>query len=312
MMTDTYDEELRTSVERLSRDLANAAATMTKEEARFLVDAYYNMQDNRKRSDNQVRALAETKEPHMVLNWLARQSDILEAQIKRALDKYSAAQPVGQWARSITGIGPVIAAGLLAHIDIEKAPTVGHIWSFAGLEPSRVWGKGQKRPWNAALKVLCWKIGESFVKVQNNVDDVYGKVYAERRVRENRNNDSGLFAEQAKQSLKDKEFGKDTDAYAWYAGCYPAGTTEAVLAMSAEKRIAFLKSIKGEPGSGQPMLPPARLLLRAQRYAVKRFLAHYHEVAYWDRFKHAPPNPYPIGIMGHDAVHKVPPPNFKQ
>ena len=37
------------------------------------------------------------------------------------------------------GIGPVIAAGLLANIDIKQAPTVGHIWRFAGLDPTNKW-----------------------------------------------------------------------------------------------------------------------------------------------------------------------------
>lgn len=56
---------------------------------------------------------------------------------------------------SIHGIGPVISAGLLAHIDIHRAVTVGHIWRFAGLDPSVKWLKKTKRPWNAGLKVLC-------------------------------------------------------------------------------------------------------------------------------------------------------------
>src|SRR6185312_11642646 len=100
--------------------------TMSPDEARYLVDAYYLMQENRKRSDNQVRSME--AEPHTVIAWLAENSDMLEGQIKRALDKYTDAHVVGQWMKSIHGIGPVIAAGLMAHIDINKAPTVGHIW----------------------------------------------------------------------------------------------------------------------------------------------------------------------------------------
>jgi hypothetical protein len=44
---------------------------------------------------------------------------------------------------------------LLARIDIVKAPTAGHIWRYAGLDPTVRWNKGEKRPWNAGLKVLC-------------------------------------------------------------------------------------------------------------------------------------------------------------
>src|SRR3990167_8778391 len=183
-------------ITRLSRDLKEAAATLSPDEARYLVDAYYQIQEYRKAASNQVRSLVEAKEPHAVILWLAEQNESLEGQIKRALDRWSDANAVGQWAKSIVGIGPVISAGLLAHIDIAKAPTVGHIWRFAGLDPTVSWDKGQKRPWNASLKTLCWKIGESFVKVSNMEKDVYGKVYQQRKELEAVNNDAGKFGEQ--------------------------------------------------------------------------------------------------------------------
>lgn len=143
------------SIKRLARDVKSAAVTLSHQEARFLVDTYYGMQDERIRADGQVRAMEKSEEPHSVLSWLSDQSTTLENQIKRALDAYSASHPLGEWARSIYGIGPVIAAGLLAHIDIAKAPTAGHIWNFAGLNPDVKWEKGKKRPWNATLKLLC-------------------------------------------------------------------------------------------------------------------------------------------------------------
>src|SRR3990167_10769230 len=168
-------------ITRLSRDLKEAAATLSPDEARYLVDAYYQIQEYRKAASNQVRSLVEAKEPHAVILWLAEQNESLESQIKRALDRWSDANAVGQWAKSIVGIGPVISAGLLAHIDIAKAPTVGHIWRFAGLDPTLVWEKKTKRPFNAQLKTLCWKIGESFVKTCNNVASQYGPVYLARK-----------------------------------------------------------------------------------------------------------------------------------
>ena len=45
-----------TPIQRLTRDLANASRTMSDAEARFLVDAYYQMQDARIRSDGQIQA----------------------------------------------------------------------------------------------------------------------------------------------------------------------------------------------------------------------------------------------------------------
>lgn len=263
--------ETRTPFTKLTKDIRAAATILGRGEARFLVDSYYSMQESRIRSDNQVRALTTAAEPNEILQWFAAQNAGLEKEVAKALDAYSAASPVGQWARSQKGIGPVLAAGLLAHIDITRAPTVGHIWSFAGLDPTKTWEKGCKRPWNAALKVLCFKIGESFVKSSGGESPgYYGVVYRARKEQEERKNEAGDFADQAAHSLATKKFGADTDARAAYE--------------------------KGQ-------LPKARIHMRAKRYAVKLFLAHLHEVMYREHYGVAPPLPYPIAHLSH--VHKI-------
>jgi Transposase IS116/IS110/IS902 family len=299
LLTSTADPSLLTPVQKLTKDLKEASRTLGTIEARFLVDAYYAMQENRIRSKHQVRTLAEPKkkaangedaeegegeeeqaefvpEPHDVLEWLFVQEETLEKQIRGTLDIYSLSDRSGVWARSIKGIGPVIAAGLLANLDIEQAPTVGHFWSFAGLNPDATWGKGQKRPWNASLKRLCFLIGESFVKVSNRPDDVYGKLYKQRKEWETERNSRLLYAEQAKAALENKKFGTDTDAFKWYS--------------------------KG-------MLPPARIHLRAQRRAVKLFLAHLHEVMYWRKYNALPPFPFVFEFGGPQHVHLLELPN---
>lgn len=260
-------------ITRLSKDLRSAVVELTPREARYLVDLYYVIQEDRKRSGNQVRAMAE--EPHAILGWVYDNMETLEEDIRRALDTYSLGPIPGQWMRSVCGIGPVIAAGLLAHIDIEKAPTVGHIWRFAGLDPTVKWEKGQKRPWNAGLRVLCWKAGESFVKVSNNESDVYGHLYAERKLQEEARNEAGAFADQAAAVLAAKNIGKNTDAYKAY---------------SVGK------------------LPPAHVHARAKRWAVKLFLAHVHHVMYEDRFGTPPPRPYILTQEGH--AHYIAPPGW--
>jgi hypothetical protein len=266
------------SIEKLTKDLKMAAEVLPVAEARFLVDAYYQMQDARIRSAGQIRSIiqdkhSEAREPHELLTWFFEQNRILENQIRSALDKYTGAHVMGDWMRSIKGIGPVISAGMLAHIDIEKAPTVGHIWSFAGLVDGVEWTKGQKRPWNAQLKTLCWKAGESFVKVSGRDDAFYGRIYAERKKQEMARNEAGDFAGQARAKLEKFKIGKNTDAYAAYS-------------------------------IGK--LPPGHIHARAKRYTVKLFLSHLHHVWYEIHFGIAPPNPYPIAHMGH--AHMIPPP----
>ncbi len=262
-------------VQRLSRDLIKAASSLSVDEARFLVDAYYQIQENRQTAGNQARLLAETKAQHGVIQWLFDQNDIVEKQIKRALDSWTDSIPVARWAKSIVGIGPVLSAGLAAHIDVTRAPTVGHIWRFAGLDPTVEWNKGQKCPWNAALKTLCWKIGESFVKVSGREGDFYGQLYIQRKQFEQGRNDSGVLADQAARKLDRYNIGKSTDAYKAYAG---------------------------------GKLPPAHIHARAKRWAVKLFLAHYHHVAWTLATGTPPPKPYVISILGHADF--IAPPKF--
>lgn len=304
------------AIERLTRDIRDSAKVLSRGEARYLVDAYYTMQEQRMRSAAQVRALSTAGEPCGVLTWYLAQSEALEREVGKALDAYSASHPVGKWARSVVGVGPVIAAGLLAHIDITRAPTAGHVWSFAGLNPTATWQKGERRPWNAALKTLCWKIGESFVKQQDRDGAYYGRVYAARKAEEWRRNIAGEFAEQATRSLATRQFGTDTLARAWYEGWLTADDAREIVAERraqewVERRI---KMRKGEgtqaPGRlgggvvGVPMLPPARIHLRASRYAVKLFLAHLWEV--WRRAEGLEVvAPYPIAVLGH--AHHIPP-----
>ena len=274
-MDDVTPDEFLESITRLSRDLRNASITLSDHEARFLVDAYYAMQKDRIRGAHQSRTLEKSAEPHTVLLWLTGQRATLEKQVARALDAYSGANLAGQWARSITGIGPIIASGLIANIDIRKAPTVGHIWNYAGQNPDIVWERGKKRPWNGSLKRLCWIIGESFVKVSSNENDVYGKMYIKRKEYETAKNEAGDYKAQAEKALAAKNYRDDTKA----KGIYLTGK-----------------------------LPPGHLHSRAKRYAVKIFLSHLHHVMYELHHQAKPPRPFVIEHLGH--THFMVPPNW--
>ena len=258
------------TIQKLTKDLRAAAKTLGVREARYFVNTYYDLQDYRIAAANQQRKLMEGEEPSEFMTWLNGNLVTLEGQIKAVLDKWSAAQPMGEWARSITGIGPVISAGLIANIDITKAPTVGHIWRFAGLDPTTKWKKGEKRPWNASLKRLCWLMGERFVKVSGNAKDVYGKLYLTRKSYEEGKNEKGEYAEEAKRRLTEDR-GKKLDP---------------------DLRKMF------EGGK----LPQKAMHERAKRWSVKQFLSDWHAEAYRQHYNTEPPLPYPIAHMGH--VHK--------
>lgn len=296
-MSEPYSEQI-VALQKLSKDIKTAAATMSTQEARYLVDLYYQMQENRIRAAGQIRAMTsgESVEPHQTLAWVMSQGETLETSIKNALGSFAKSRKPGAWAQSICGIGPVISAGLLAHINVKRCgcpvystmpeatrpahdclglQTIGKIYAYAGLAPGQKWEKGQKRPWNASLKVLCWKIGQSFVKQSSREADFYGKVYLSRKALEAEKNERGEYADQAARILQEKRIGKDTEAYKAY--------------------------IEGR-------LPKGHLQARAERYAVKLFLSHYHEVAYFDAFGVKPPPPYAISQLNH--VDQIPVPNW--
>lgn len=286
------------AVKLASLDLRRSAATMGSQEARYLVDLYYQMQEYRKRSANQCRAIDDA-EPHALISWSAETFETVEKSIKSALGSYAMAQRPGEWAMSIHGIGPVIAAGLLAHINVnpwkclceedrctpeqpgegcEHRPvrTAGGVWAFAGLDPNAVWEKGGVRPWNARLKVLAWKIGDSFMKQRNNPKDFYGKIYEADKARRVTKNESGGFSDLAAKALEERKI-KD-------------------------------KKLRTTYEAGR--LPDGRIEQQAQRCAAKMFLSHYFEVAYECKFGERAPGPYSIEQQGH--VHYIAPPNWSR
>ena len=324
----------------LRSDLKKAATRMSDKEERYLVDLYYQIQDFRKASGNQISQMKKAKEPAGVITWAFDTFDMMEGEIKKALDVYTDVEATGMglWAKSIFGIGEVISAGLLAHINLEpwkcvkplrgkakpctqRVPhvgsrcgpvpikTVGAIWRFGGYDPTVRWEKGQKRPWNAQLKTLFWKIGESFVKFQGSPECYYGQLFANKKAEEIKKDDRGDFADQAVEVLRNKNIGKDTDAYPWYHGEYPKGTMakfQAIPSIPPEKRMEFLKKARQARGERIAMLPPGHIHARSKRWAVKIFLSHWFEEAFRTRYKKDPPMPYVVAILGHTKRYEAP------
>lgn len=260
---------------RLSKDLREAAKLLSPKQQRLLVDLYYQIQDNRKATANQLRAAHE--EPNAWVKFLTTYMQRMEKLAAGGLDMASQQQAVSRWAKSIVGIGPVLAAGLAAYIDITRTPTVSALWSLAGLNPTAVWAKGEKRPWNAQLKVLCWKIGDSFCKFHNHEGCVYGHIYAARKQLEVERNEAGKFSDQAEKTLATRAI-KDKATRAVY-----------------------------EAGH----LPPGRLELRARRVAVKMFLSHYWQVAYYEHYGTAPKSPYILAADPMIHTHYMAPPGYE-
>jgi hypothetical protein len=256
---------------RLSRDMRAASRLLSPAQQRMLVDLYYQLQDDRKRAFNQLRASQE--EPNEFVTMLSAFLLRLEKTIVSALDEATDVSPRDRWAKQHTGMGPVLTAGLAAYIDITKTPSVSCLWALAGLNPDQKWEKGQKRPWNAKLKVLRWKISDSFKKLHNHPKCIYGQLYAERKLLELERNERGDFQEQAERTLATVRI-VAPETRAWYE---------------------------------QGKLPPGRLDLRAMRYSVKRFLSHYFHVAWEVHYGTDVPLPYVFVAPDTRHTHYIPP-----
>jgi hypothetical protein len=231
------------------------------------VELYYDSQHLRILHANKER----TEGPGELVTWFAYWLHIGEAVIASKLKHWvesDRSSAEAKWAYDQIGIGPVLAAGLAAHIDVTKADSISSLWKFAGQAPGfdrKI--KGEKLSYNARLKTLCWKLGESFVKVSGKEGATYGRLYAGFKRDEVSRNDNGQYAEAAKRELEKKKFKTDN---------------------ATKKRLKEGK------------LADAHLHARAKRRTVKVFLSHY-----WMKGREARGlairEPYAIAVLGHEG-----------
>lgn len=262
----------------LDKELRELSRSMGHKEAEKVVKAYYAFQHIRMAQAAKLRDLQKDdvgcKAP--ILSSFLDCTEVLEGQIRNSLKYFALSHGVGEWSLGICGIGPVLAAGMIAYVDMDIAVTPGRIYSFAGIHPDVPKAtKGEKRKYNPALKVLCWKIGQSFLKTKNNPKDFYGHILQQRWELEKERDAEGLFEKQAKAAL--------------------------------EGKVWKNKEVKEIYESGH--LPAGHLLQRACRYATKLYLSHWWEVAYTYHHKKKPDiDPWVFAHGGH--VDRIPVPNW--
>lgn len=260
---------------RLAKDVRDAAANLDKSAARFLVDYYYQVQHLRTIAQKQRMAAEKNGEPSAVLDWTSAVTAKIETTIKGLLLKWASQYPAGRWAIEQTGIGPVIAAGLIVHIDPERAVTAGDVWALAGLIPGQKRTRGEKANWNPRMKQIAWFIGQSFTRFKGLDSCWYGKRFEERWAYEKQRNESGGNADRAKHELASKNWRDDT-------------VTRKAL----------------EAGR----LSDGHILARAQRWTAKLFLSHFQQVLWETTFQKPCVKPWAIEHGGH--AHLLAPPAY--
>lgn len=280
----TLDPELAEhlpALEKLSRDMKLAAARLGSREARYIVDMYYQMQEQRKRGDNQRRAMEKAGEPRILVEWLTYQQDAIEQAIRNLMRGYAANHIAGSWSLGVHGVGPIISAAMLAHVDVTRTVTASKLWYFAGHAPpeTQKWEKGKKIPWNASLKLVGFHIGECAKKFSGSDKSYYGPFYKAYKQREIERNEAGLNAEAAKRQLETKNFARDT---------------------VTRRRLE------------QGKFSDAHLDRRACRKAAKLFMAHWHEVRFTEIYGIRPPLGYINSRPSGEHIDYYPPPDWPE
>ena len=272
--------EIRKEVRSILLDKVMEETVIKEGDVAKLVKLYYDAQGTRTKNEGKIRSMGESPLTIWFLTWLSEG----EKQIAKKLDQWVTGDNSPEeckWAYSQWGIGPIIASGLAAHINVEKAKHISSVWKYAGYAPGadrRV--KGQKLPYCGPLKLVCWKLGDSFMKISGKEDAFYGQEFKKFKAREIERNNAGEYKKQADRELRTKDI-KDAPT------------------------LERLRSGK---------LTDGHLNERAKRLTIKLFLAHYWVVARKAR-KLPVSKPYAFedhdgtGFKKHDQTSYVPPPN---
>jgi hypothetical protein len=148
---------------------------------RALVEVYYDIQEVRIRSFNRLRQIGEVK------GVSPKHLKLLEQEIKLYIQAQIKGHPLTVYLRGIRGIGPILAGGLISYFDVHKAPHISSFWKYAGLsvEENRAVRRkrGEKTDYNPTVKVLMWKIADSFIKQRT---PFYRDIYDNAKTEENK------------------------------------------------------------------------------------------------------------------------------
>jgi hypothetical protein len=246
-------------------DAKQAAKVMGNREAQYLLDMYLFMLKRRVAITSKIN---KSGIDSRALNFLLNEIEIREKNAKVLLDTYSDNHPIGAKMKEVKGIGPVISAGILAHVDMNRAPSYGHILSYGGFNPHMVWGKGEKRPFCAEFRSVLLHTKRAFQFLSGNPTSYFGMHYKRFKAEVIRRNEAGEMKEAAATKLAKFNYRKETKAYQ----CYIIGK-----------------------------LPPAHITQLAGLKALKLFIGCLHH--YWSGYLgRIVPLPYAVEYMGHTDI----------
>ena len=312
---------------------AGVAGHSNATEARTLIDLYYGIQDYRKAIDNQRRAMdqgADTGITHEALDFIAPQIEAIENNARAWLEAYINSHVMWPWFAAVDGIGPILAAGLVAHLGSRPVPTtVGKWHRYAGLDPSQQWLKAEelRALWNQVTGDIEQRVRAIAAIVGRDPATVLRDATTNFRTGETKS----LTKDGALKSLARIPYNRPLKTLCWKVGDQFVKLGDSQKAFYAvfyrqRKAIEIARNLKGERAElaaktlaekpthaqkaiyAQGQLPDGRLDLMARRATVKLFLSHLHEL--WYRMENdgqLPPRPFAFTILHHTDY--IPPPH---
>lgn len=155
---------------------------MSNDLLRTLVDTRTQIQKTRIAFSNRLSAIergadrAEQPEQAKLEAVYARLVD-LEALLDKDIAEEVKGIPIYERVSTVKGIGPMLAAKIIAMIDIAKCDTISSLWRFAGFGvvdgQREKLTKGEKAHYCRRLKTALYLIGSSFLKSNSPYRDIY-------------------------------------------------------------------------------------------------------------------------------------------
>lgn len=292
----------------------------------MLVDLYYQLQDNRKRSREQIRSIEQGRDGGKssnasVMNWVLLNQSIIEKQIPPIMKEVCENDEVGRWLLQIKGIGPVLAAGLLAYFNVEGKQYSNCFISYAGLnDHNRPWlGKEKSKQiideiMGDRKKVTEDDLAKIAAKTQWSIEYLQKACYDEKKgkVILNRTKLQNACAKiPYNKSLKTlmwkvaQSFIYQSSNGSYYGQLYLQRKAyeikrndEGYNKEYAEQHISTLKDKSTETykAYSEGMIPDSQITARARRWVEQLFLSHLFDEMYRVHNDALPPIPY---ILAH-------------
>lgn len=315
-------------IKRLTRptgDIRIAAVDMSMVEARLVLRQFLELQPAQMSTKAHYKNLVKAGHTNSVMRFVKNSTEYVRTyQYKELLDIWTEKFPEARWAKSIFGIGSIIAAGLVCHIDFNKVKSPSSITQHAGQAPN-------------SRKVTI----EAAYALMEQSMELYGDTPKDTHIKwlcKQLDKDFNTFHKFCRKKGRPYHWDQIFSAIRWPSYdptlkhiCLLLGNTfilkkslyQAIYRERRDhweiprneaglyKKVAAkqLKMFNYKPWKDPykcytaGYLPDGHINNRARKYAVKIFLSHYYSVYYYIRTGEVPYNAYAIDILsGHKKI----------